>query len=172
MKRDCARGPNDLSAGSGRSAPAWAHGPTADGRAANSARRGAPLRPLGPKASPIRTGAISAVHADRTAGRCSRRNKTVWRPVPHPNPNHFALLPRFFRARPAALWAEETTGAAVTPFAGARALPCGSAPPSSGLAVKPFPEHPRVRSPALCRSPTSGGVGPSRAPAYRRHGCP
>jgi len=43
----------------------------------------------------------------------------------------------------AGLWPEEETiGAAAAPFAGARALPCGSAPPSSGLAVVPFPEHP------------------------------
>ena len=171
MKRDCARGPNDLSA------RIWAIrarlGPRPNSRRTGcqfSPPRRAPS-PSWAESQPNHTGAISAVHADRTAGRCSRRNKTVWRPVPHPNPNHFALLPRFFRARPAALWAEETTGAAITPFAGARALLCASAPPSSGLAVEPFPEYPRTRSPALCRSPTSGGAGPSHAPACRRHGC-
>jgi len=60
---------------------------------------------------------------------------------------------------------EESGGAAADPLAGARAHPCGSAPPLSGLAVVLFRiRTARARRPggewrlAVYRAPSSGGA--------------
>ena len=60
--------------GSGRSAPAWARGPTADGQAAKPARHRAPL---GPKLVHHRRVAPSPSDLNPTAVRARRANKTA-----------------------------------------------------------------------------------------------
>jgi len=80
---------------SGRSAPAWAPGPTADGQAAKPARRRAPLGPKLARSPPRRPLAVGSEsdgrpHASREQNRRRRRS---------PNPRVHSLPPRLLSPR-------------------------------------------------------------------------
>ena len=101
---------------------------------------------------------ILAVQTDRTVTRRFRWVKTQ-RPTTAPQTLvHFSLSllsPR--ERRRLSGRRKESGGAAAGPLTGARAHPCGSAPPSSGLAVVPF------RIPARARGIPAASSGASCA---------
>ena len=81
--------------GSGRSAPAWARGPTADGQAAKPARRRAPLGPKLALSPPRRP---SPSDLNPTAARARRANKTG-DGRRSPNPRVHSLPPHLLSPR-------------------------------------------------------------------------
>ena len=85
--------------GSGRSAPAWARGPTADGQAAKPARRRAPLGPKLALSPPRRP---SPSDLNPTAARARRANKTG-DGRRSPNPRVHSLPPPFLSRTAAAM---------------------------------------------------------------------
>jgi len=153
---------------------AWARGPAADGRAAETARA---VRPLGLLLACLAGGRALTVGSNPTAGKHPQRNKSRDRPdLPETLRSFYSSLPvchaRASERRP---WRPGEVGSTAAPpagpLAGARAQPSGSAPPSSGLVVVHGPcagsawrTRPRARMcdverrrPVLRHTPARGG---------------
>ena len=136
IRPETENGPRPVSA---RPLPrAWARGPAADGRAAETARAVRPLRLLLVCLAGDRP---QTVGSNPTAGKRPRRNKKP-RPAGSPgNPNAIPFLPPVSHARASERrpWRPGEVGSTAAPpagpLAGARAQPSGSAPPSSRLEV-------------------------------------